>query len=199
MSNTRPGRGVRRSAIPAEVALRAATNHIESESGCHISTYPLPRNGQHPLIFWQRDWVRGTTTVSRAAWVHHNGREVPSGGRIYHTCANKTCVRAEHLTLVMRISDEQRFKDKVDQANPSDCWIWQGKDTGTGYGQFYVPDRRVLAHRWSYEHFVGPIPDGLHIDHLCRNRACVNPKHLEPVTAAENVRRAYLARERKAS
>lgn len=68
------------------------------------------------------------------------------------------------------------------------CWIWQ-RATAGGYG--YVRVQGVLhpAHRVFYERQHGRIPEGLHIDHLCRNRRCVNPDHLEPVTCAQNVRR----------
>lgn len=79
------------------------------------------------------------------------------------------------------------------------CWLWQGKVFPTGYG--YVERSKSLgvshyAHRAMYELLVGPIPDGLHIDHLCGVRQCVNPAHLEPVTQAENNRRAADARYR---
>lgn len=71
------------------------------------------------------------------------------------------------------------------------CWQWVGAQWKLGYGKFTEPgtQRRVGAHRWGYERFVGPIPDGLELDHLCRNPSCVNPSHLEPVTHLENVRR----------
>lgn len=72
------------------------------------------------------------------------------------------------------------------------CWEWQANMSNSGYGQLRVtrPKRRtLLAHRASYEAFIGPIPDGLQIDHLCRNKRCCNPEHLEPVTHAENMRR----------
>ncbi len=72
------------------------------------------------------------------------------------------------------------------------CWLWTGaRASGTGYAHFGLAGGRTLsAHRFSYEHHIGPIPDGLVIDHLCRVRHCVNPDHLEAVTQAENVRRA---------
>ncbi len=69
------------------------------------------------------------------------------------------------------------------------CWIWTGTITNVGYGIFSPIGRRCAAHRWSYEQLIGPIPEGLELDHLCRNRRCVNPMHLEPVTHRENIMR----------
>ena len=70
------------------------------------------------------------------------------------------------------------------------CIQWTGSKSSTGYGTFYNGHgSSVMAHRWAYEHHVGPIPDGHRLDHLCRNRACVNPEHLEPVTQRQNLMR----------
>lgn len=71
----------------------------------------------------------------------------------------------------------------------SGCWLWSGATTKAGYGVLNLSRKVHLAHRMSYELFIGPIPEGLQLDHLCRIRCCVNPKHLEPVTNQENARR----------
>lgn len=90
-------------------------------------------------------------------------------------------------------SDEAGFWARVDKG--VGCWEWTRSLTTAGYGNLRLPDGRYgYAHRMSWELSRGPIPDGLTIDHLCRNRKCVNPEHLEPVTQAENNRRARAAR-----
>jgi hypothetical protein len=76
------------------------------------------------------------------------------------------------------------------------CWTWQliktqpGKGGLGGYGKITVKGKNFLAHRWYYEQAHGPIPEGLQLDHLCQNRDCVNPDHMEPVTPLENTRRS---------
>ncbi|MEU7163131.1 HNH endonuclease signature motif containing protein [Streptomyces morookaense] len=81
-----------------------------------------------------------------------------------------------------------RFLSKVGDTGAG-CWEWAGTRTLQGYGQFWLDGRNQYAHRIAYEVVVAPIPDGLVIDHLCRNRACVNPGHLEPVTNRTNLLR----------
>ena len=85
----------------------------------------------------------------------------------------------------------ERFWSKVDHPDANDCWPWLGAKNPKGYGRIKADGgRRTLqAHRVAYELLVGPIPDGHHLDHLCRNRGCVNPSHAEPVTPKENIGR----------
>lgn len=95
-----------------------------------------------------------------------------------------------------------RFLEKIDTDGPppefdpslGPCWLWtRGRSASTdGYGAFFVEATRAWhAHRWLWLQVVGPIPDGLHLDHLCRVRHCVNPDHLEPVTLRENNLRGF--------
>jgi hypothetical protein len=88
-----------------------------------------------------------------------------------------------------RASLAERFWAKVDRRGPNECWPWVGAKLQHGYGHLKVGDSYPPAHRVAYELLVGLIPEGLQIDHLCRNRACCNPAHMEPVTPLENTRR----------
>ena len=73
--------------------------------------------------------------------------------------------------------------------DPNGCWTWTGPQNGYGYGRYFHDGRYSMAHRWAYEQLAGPITEGKQLDHLCRNRLCVNPEHLEQVTIRENVLR----------
>ncbi len=84
---------------------------------------------------------------------------------------------------------EERVWHRI-TATPFGCWQWTAACDAQGYGIFTVGGRNRIAHRYVYELLAGPIPDGLQVDHLCRNRGCVNPDHLEPVTAKVNTNRS---------
>lgn len=100
----------------------------------------------------------------------------------------------------LRTSAHDRFWPKVDKGGPvpehaphlGPCWIWTGKArTPKGYGYFSPQgSKHIYVHRWAWEQVNGAIPPGLTIDHLCRNRGCVNTMHMEVVTRGENLRRA---------
>jgi hypothetical protein len=79
-----------------------------------------------------------------------------------------------------------RIEQKIDTEPVAGCWLWTAAINGSGYGIVLWNGRCRLAHRVIYELLVGPFPDGLQADHLCRNRQCVSPWHLEPVTSRVN-------------
>jgi hypothetical protein len=136
------------------------------------------------------------------------------------TCSVETCVRAarcrgwcnthylrwykygdpNHLVAAQqeRIhgTAEERFWPKVDAFG--DCWEWTRSKNKGGYGQFRFKGRSYLAHKYAYESLVGPIPDGLELDHRCRNHGCVNPDHLEAVTRRVNIMRGESTSSRNA-
>ena len=82
------------------------------------------------------------------------------------------------------------FWPRVERRGPDECWPWTGGVNSNGYGRVTIAARAQQAHRVAYESLVGSIPSGLELDHLCRNRLCCNPSHLEPVTHRENMLRS---------
>ncbi len=119
---------------------------------------------------------------------------IPDGLLFDHTCQVKTCVRPDHLTPLKARPLFDRVMAKI-VISENGCWMWTGHIHPSGYG--YVvrgigsSQRLSRVHRVTYEHFRGPIPDGLVLDHLCRVRSCANPDHLEAVTNRVNVLRGY--------
>ena len=85
-----------------------------------------------------------------------------------------------------------RFWAKVNKTDS--CWLWTGYCNPKGYGRITVNYKPMFTHRWSYENFIGPIPNGLVLDHLCQIKNCVNPEHLEPVTNKTNLIRGEVGK-----
>jgi len=88
-----------------------------------------------------------------------------------------------------RLTIQRRLERRTVRITETGCLIWLGKLDKDGYGVMVIEGRQIPAHKASYEDSVGPVPSGLQLDHLCRVRCCVEPRHLEPVTCAENIRR----------
>lgn len=95
----------------------------------------------------------------------------------------------KHKPHVKHMLPRERFRAMQRDLDPIHCWPWPGYRCPRGYGKCGFNGRIVPAHRAAYLTLVGPIPEGLSLDHICHNPSCVNPAHLEPVTHAENMRR----------
>lgn len=94
----------------------------------------------------------------------------------------ETCMEGIELLTCPKIMPA-RFVKYIDFVG--DCWVWKGAKQSNGYGHLVVNGKHILAHRFSYSFQYGGIPEGMTIDHKCKNRACVNPYHLRPMTQKE--------------
>ena len=94
-----------------------------------------------------------------------------------------------NATIHRYLPPEERFERQFVPEPMSGCWLWIGP-LQRGYGSISIGGRHVKAHRWAYERFCCEVPAGLELDHLCRNKSCVNPDHLEAVTHSVNIARS---------
>lgn len=151
-------------------------------------------------------WLRGSDMTDRTCSVEGCSKSSRARGlcamhyhRVYR--AEKAGI-ITHSPVARRPRPSRRFSSAWERYWPnvnqntdetSDCWIWIGPHTPKGYGRFHSPAGST-AHRYAWFIENGPIPEGLELDHLCGVRCCVRPDHLEAVTHAENVRRAWASR-----
>lgn len=128
--------------------------------------------GQKTAIAHQTDLTAGTVVGQhKRYWRHHGGR----------------ATWRDEITPDLWKEEDRGFS--------TPCWIWTGRSLNQyGHGKVTMRGRVLGAHRAMYEQIIGPIPQGLEIDHLCKQPSCIRPEHLEPVTHAENIRRSSLAK-----
>jgi hypothetical protein len=155
-----------------------------------------------------KKWHNGKIVdAHRIYYMAHKGN-IPEGMVIHHVCSNKSCVNPDHLEIV---TQSQNLKLATRSLNPrkhqvrkskkssrkdeeyivesgTGCWLWQGPLSHGGYGVTNKNGKSMLAHRLYYENIYGPTPHGLDLHHVCHNRDCVNPDHLQPMTRKENSR-----------
>lgn len=186
---------------------------LDPDSGCWIW------EGALSVLGYGKIFLDGKLAPAhRVAWQLYRG-DIPDGRVLDHLCRRKNCVNPDHLDPVTvgenskrrnyevwrALGDvpslrsarkpkptlRERFDAKWKLNAKNGCWEWT-RPLVNGYGRFCVDAYPQVASRAGYEIYKGKIPGGLHLDHLCRNRCCVNPDHLEPVTNSENVKRGIV-------
>lgn len=162
-------------------------------SGYKHGTYPF---GEDPgLATFRHRWTEEERETLARLW--NSGATYREIGKHFNVSAIAAQRQAEqlrgrgwYLPFLSEIPLAERILRCV-RETATGCWVWNRPVHNRGYAQIGQGGKQLPAHRVSYEAFIGPIPAGLHIDHLCRVRACVNPGHLEPVTPRENCLRGF--------
>jgi len=152
--------------------------------GCGRTTTIASRNR------YRLGHVRGCHTPY---WPGH-GRRLPDpnpAGLCMCGCGGFTTLDPSGRHSLYLTAHQFRLKSYWTVDADTGCWVWTAALTDCGYGVINRGGRTHKAHRFIYEQVVGPIPEGMTLDHLCLNHACVNPTHLEPVTRSENSRRQW--------
>lgn len=172
----------------------------KSTNGCWVWNGSLCR-GKFPQIYLTDKPI----SVIRIVYQHFK-KPLKIDECLKSTCTTLGCVNPEHMAIwnkwIARGKIGARPKSKEHEINKflsfvretKKCWLWQGAILKTGYGIIRIMGKPQTAHRASYQLFVGKIKKNFQIDHLCCNKICVNPKHLEQVTGDENKKRARLRR-----
>lgn len=175
--------------------------HACSADGCAASVISRGMCGTH-YARWRRAGGTGRTCSITGCGRSHFGR----GWCELHY--DRWRANGDPLVVSVIVGDDQaRILSHIDRRSSAECWPWTSTLSVEGYGVIQLDGRQVKAHRWVWEHLIGPIPEGLTLDDLCHtndltctlsadcpHRRCVNPAHLEPVTFAENARRARTRR-----
>lgn len=155
---------------------RVTPPQVGDRFGALTAVCPEPRRLR--ALMWRYRCDCGNEVVRRVCTI---------GGRL-HSCGCKLGAQRDPRPMAERIRERCGAE--------GECLVWRGQVNRKGYGTISAGGSgcKVYTHRAMYEALVGPIPEGLEIDHLCRNTRCCNPNHLEPVTHSENMRRMHVAR-----
>ena len=169
----------------------------KSTNGCWVWQGSLAR-GKFPQIYFTDKPI----SVIRIIYQHFK-KPLKQDECLKLTCSTLGCINPDHMKIwknsITTGKRKARPKSKEHEINKflsfvrktNKCWLWKGAILKSGYGIIRIMGKPQTAHRASYQLFVSKIPKNFQIDHLCCNRICVNPKHLEPVTGKENMKRRY--------